>query len=145
MVDFHKGEREYFNVARGPCLIIFLFSQMNMDYCLSEALKFNSEGIPRSIWLYDIMCQFWKNLKKRFREIHIRACLKVWRSFVALAFSMCMGTRTDVMASLPLPSFPVQAWLMGKFWRPCGLYSMEFQTASEVNPQPIEGRPSMTI
>ena len=40
---------------------------MNMDYCLSEALKFNSEGIPRSIWLYDIMCQFWKNLKKRFQ------------------------------------------------------------------------------
>ena len=39
---------------------------MNMDYCLSEAMKYNTGGIRRTIWLYDIMCQFWKNLKKRF-------------------------------------------------------------------------------
>jgi hypothetical protein len=39
---------------------------MNMDYCFSEAMKYNMDGIQRSIWLYDIMCQFWKNLKKRF-------------------------------------------------------------------------------
>src|ERR1700720_478807 len=119
---------------------------MNMDYCLSEALKFNSEGIPRSIWLYDIMCQFWKNLKKRFREIHIRACLKVWRSFVALAFSMCMGTRTDVMASLPLPSFPVRAWLMGKFWRLWAVLNGILDSIrSQSTAYGIEGRPSMTI
>jgi hypothetical protein len=37
-----------------------------MDYCLSEALKYNTKGIPRVILLYDIMCQFWKNLKRRF-------------------------------------------------------------------------------
>jgi hypothetical protein len=39
---------------------------MNMDYCVSEAMKFNMDGIRRSILLYDIMCQYWKNLKKRF-------------------------------------------------------------------------------
>lgn len=39
---------------------------MNMDYCISEAMKFNMEGIPRAILLYDIMCQFWKNLRRRF-------------------------------------------------------------------------------
>jgi hypothetical protein len=39
---------------------------MNMDYCVSEAMKFNTDGIRRSILLYDIMCQYWKNLKKRF-------------------------------------------------------------------------------
>jgi hypothetical protein len=39
---------------------------MNMDYCVSEAMKYNMEGVNRSIWLYDIMCQYWKNLKKRF-------------------------------------------------------------------------------
>ena len=37
-----------------------------MDYCVSEAMKFNMDGISRSILLYDIMCQYWKNLKKRF-------------------------------------------------------------------------------
>jgi len=42
------------------------FRQMNMDYCVSEAMKFNMDGISRSILLYDIMCQYWKNLKKRF-------------------------------------------------------------------------------
>lgn len=37
-----------------------------MDYCLSEAMKFNMDRVNRSILLYDIMCQYWKNLKKRF-------------------------------------------------------------------------------
>ena len=41
--------------------------QMNMDYCVSQTMKFNMVGIKRSILLYDIMCQFWKNLKKRFQ------------------------------------------------------------------------------
>jgi hypothetical protein len=40
--------------------------QMNMDYCVSQTTKFNMDGIKRSILLYDIMCQFWKNLKKCF-------------------------------------------------------------------------------
>ena len=39
---------------------------MNMDYCLSESLKYNFKGIRRVILYYDIMCQYWKNLKKRF-------------------------------------------------------------------------------
>jgi len=39
---------------------------MNMDYCVSEAMKYNMEGINQSILVYDIMCQYWKNLKKRF-------------------------------------------------------------------------------
>jgi hypothetical protein len=39
---------------------------MNMDCCFSEAMNYNMDGIQRTIWLYDIMCQYWKNLKKRF-------------------------------------------------------------------------------
>jgi hypothetical protein len=42
--------------------------QMNMDYCLSEALKYNMYGIRRVILYYDIMCQFWKNLRRRFQD-----------------------------------------------------------------------------
>jgi hypothetical protein len=45
---------------------LIMLRQMNMDYCVSEALKYNMEGINRAILLYDIMCQYWKNLKRRF-------------------------------------------------------------------------------
>jgi hypothetical protein len=38
-----------------------------MDYCVSEAMKFNANRVRRSILLYDIMCQYWKNLHKRFQ------------------------------------------------------------------------------
>lgn len=40
---------------------------MNMDYCVSAAMKYNMDGIRLLILYYDIMCQYWKNLKKRFR------------------------------------------------------------------------------
>jgi hypothetical protein len=40
---------------------------MNMDYCVSESLKYNTDGIKRTLLLYDIMCQYCKNLYKRFR------------------------------------------------------------------------------
>jgi len=41
--------------------------QMNMDYCVSSALKYNMDRIRLAILYYDIICQFWKNLKRRFR------------------------------------------------------------------------------
>lgn len=41
---------------------------MNMDYAVSEALKYNTDGIRRVILLYDIMCQYWKNLHRRFQS-----------------------------------------------------------------------------
>lgn len=40
---------------------------MNMDYCLSEAMKYKMEGVRRVILHYDIMCQFWKNVQRRFQ------------------------------------------------------------------------------
>ncbi|KII83090.1 hypothetical protein PLICRDRAFT_119855, partial [Plicaturopsis crispa FD-325 SS-3] len=49
LCDFQKGER-----------------QRNMDYCLSKALSYNSEGLPSALVLYDIMCQYGVHLKKRF-------------------------------------------------------------------------------
>ncbi|KAG1894778.1 uncharacterized protein F5891DRAFT_984797 [Suillus fuscotomentosus] len=48
MVDFQKGER-----------------QMNMDYALSQALNYNTDGISRAITFYDINCQYNKFLKDR--------------------------------------------------------------------------------
>lgn len=40
---------------------------MNMDFCLSEAMKYNMDGIRRVILLYDIMCQYWRHLRRRFQ------------------------------------------------------------------------------
>ncbi|KAG2033074.1 hypothetical protein BDR03DRAFT_872783, partial [Suillus americanus] len=46
MVDFQKGER-----------------QMNMDYALSQALNYKTDGISHNITFYDINCQYNKYLK----------------------------------------------------------------------------------
>lgn len=52
VVDFQKGER-----------------QMNMDYSLSQALQtMNLNGLQNVLLLYDIMCQYFKNLGTRFAE-----------------------------------------------------------------------------
>lgn len=41
-----------------------------MDYCLSECLKYKMNGIRRALLLYDIMCQYWRNLRRRFDSSH---------------------------------------------------------------------------
>ena len=38
-----------------------------MDFCLSEAMKYNMKGIKQGLLSYDLMCQFWKNVEKRFQ------------------------------------------------------------------------------
>lgn len=40
--------------------------QRNMDYCCSESLKYNTEGLRKAILYYDIMCQYWVHMKARF-------------------------------------------------------------------------------
>ena len=37
-----------------------------MDYCVCESLKYNTEGIQQAVLYYDIMCQYWVNMKKQF-------------------------------------------------------------------------------
>jgi hypothetical protein len=39
---------------------------MNMDYCVNAAMKYNMDGIRWLILYYDLMCQYWKNLRRRF-------------------------------------------------------------------------------
>lgn len=43
--------------------------QMNMDYSLCQAMKnSNMEGLETVIIIYDVMCQYYKNLHKRIEE-----------------------------------------------------------------------------
>lgn len=39
-----------------------------MDYCADQSLKYKTSGLRRATLYYDIMCQFWVNLKKRFSK-----------------------------------------------------------------------------
>ncbi|KLO10987.1 hypothetical protein SCHPADRAFT_942388 [Schizopora paradoxa] len=51
MVDFQKGEQ-----------------QKNMDYCISNALSFNSEGLPEAAVIYDLACQWGVHFKSRLEK-----------------------------------------------------------------------------
>ena len=37
-----------------------------MDYCVCESLKYNTHGLSCAVLYYDIMCQYWVNMKRRF-------------------------------------------------------------------------------
>src|SRR5882762_6445789 len=39
---------------------------MNMDFCVSEAMKYNMNGIMQALLSYDLMCQYWTNLERHF-------------------------------------------------------------------------------
>lgn len=39
--------------------------QVNVDYSICSALKFNTQGLPESLLIYDIMCQYLVNFDHR--------------------------------------------------------------------------------
>ncbi|KAN0135024.1 hypothetical protein V8E53_007142 [Lactarius tabidus] len=51
IVDFQKGEQ-----------------QINMDYSICKALSHNMKDIPVALLMYDIMCQYQVNFKKRVKK-----------------------------------------------------------------------------
>ncbi len=60
---------------------------MNMDYSLSEAMKYNSDGIKDTLVMYDIMCQYGVHLRDRFSqsayldippELNIKEGIGIW-------------------------------------------------------------------
>ncbi|KAN0130001.1 hypothetical protein V8E53_012155 [Lactarius tabidus] len=82
VVDFQKGER-----------------QINMDFSICKALSYNMKDIPVALLMYDIMCQYRVNFKKRIKKspelslpsslelrtgiglfhIHVPVLLKCWK------------------------------------------------------------------
>ena len=42
------------------------YRQKNMDYCVCKLLKHNTEGLWQVVLYYDIMCQYWVNVRQRF-------------------------------------------------------------------------------
>ncbi|KAI6142713.1 hypothetical protein BKA82DRAFT_4017955 [Pisolithus tinctorius] len=56
VVDFQKGESSW------------QFRQLNMDYSLANALRYNMTGINRVLCFYDINCSYMKNLRTWVRN-----------------------------------------------------------------------------
>jgi hypothetical protein len=42
--------------------------QMNIDYAICNALKYNSKGLLRALLIYDVGCQWIKNFLRRLKE-----------------------------------------------------------------------------
>src|ERR1700677_2090940 len=42
--------------------------QINMDYSICKALSYNMKDIPVALLMYDIMCQYQVNFKKRVKK-----------------------------------------------------------------------------
>ena len=41
-----------------------IHSQKNMDYCVCKLLKYHTHGLSCTVLYYDIMCQYWVNMKR---------------------------------------------------------------------------------
>jgi hypothetical protein len=57
-VDFQSS----FHLTTTPC------RHMNIDYCVCQALSFNTKGIPQSLVEYDVGCQWSINFETRHKE-----------------------------------------------------------------------------
>ncbi|KAG1784597.1 uncharacterized protein HD556DRAFT_1451631 [Suillus plorans] len=88
MVDFQKGER-----------------QMNMDYALSQALNYKTDGISRAITFYDINCQYNKYLKDR----------------IASSMYLSIPIGMDIIPGIGL-------WHTERLWKPSG--HLEYKSPS---------------
>ena len=43
--------------------------QVNVDYSVCNSLKFNTQGLPESLVIYDIMCQYLVNFDRRVGDL----------------------------------------------------------------------------
>ncbi len=69
LLIFKKASGEHFarsTIARAECITCFpTVRQLNMDYSITNAVKWNTEGIVCILIIYDIMCQYWVNIQRR--------------------------------------------------------------------------------
>lgn len=66
--ELYKGREVWSRFSLSQIDYSSFFRQMNMDYCVSQSLLYRSRGLRRGNLYYDIMCQYWTNLLKRFQD-----------------------------------------------------------------------------
>jgi hypothetical protein len=69
MADFQKGERYVIlPLSSTSGSLKYIYRQMNIDYSICNALKYNTDGMTEGLVIYDIGCQWWINFLRRLRE-----------------------------------------------------------------------------
>ena len=64
-----RRENSMCTQTRIHCLLTFCDSrQKNMDYCISNALSYNSEGLPEAAVIYDLACQWGVHFQARMER-----------------------------------------------------------------------------
>lgn len=63
-----KGRKVCLNIFSWHILIQLHFRQMNIDYAICGALKYQSDGLPQALVIYDIGCQWIINFQKRLEQ-----------------------------------------------------------------------------
>jgi hypothetical protein len=64
---FKRGKSKYFYLLFG-LFFINICRQINMDYSICNAARFNSSGLLRLLIIYDIVCQWCINFLHRYQD-----------------------------------------------------------------------------
>jgi hypothetical protein len=65
---FKRGRGMLMYCSWAQHILILHFRQMNVDYAICGALKYQSVGLPQALVIYDIGCQWIINFKRRLAE-----------------------------------------------------------------------------
>ena len=67
--DLQKGERWDTSLILKRLSPHACNRQVNVDYSVCNSLKFNTKGLPESLVIYDIMCQYLVNFDRRVGDL----------------------------------------------------------------------------
>ena len=91
-----------------------------MDFSLSEAMKYNMDGIKQALLSYDLMCQFWKNLEKRFEGNPYLTFPQAVHILRAIGLFHVHGHIDPCYVRFAPTFIPKQGWSMAKSLRHSG-------------------------
>jgi hypothetical protein len=85
VVDFQKGERYILSLERN----LHQFTkhharQMNIDYAICNALKYQSSGLSEGLVIYDIGCQWIVHFQNRLNQSHSLSIPEAMKLLVAV-------------------------------------------------------------
>jgi hypothetical protein len=85
-----------------------------MDFSICKALSYNMKDIPVALLMYDIMCQYRVNFKKRIRKVQSSAFLVCWSSERVSDYFTFTVIKTLAYPDTHLALFPEQNRLTGR-------------------------------
>jgi len=128
VVDFQKGER-YASVIKWSAGLKYKTHsrQMNIDYAICNALKYQSFGLPQGLVIYDIGCQWIVNFQKHLKQSHYLSIPQVMELLVAVGNFTLVLTFKSALFFILSTLYMDQVNLMARFWKHYGHLSTSFQ------------------